>query len=78
MNAKFLHIEVNLKVIVDLPLLTQYLLQTIIPCVAIENYVTYCEVLNLTYFLSFSNKKYYFFLVLIKAKGVVNIYVEVN
>ena len=58
---KFLHIEVSLKVIVDIPLLKKYLLQTIIPCVDVENYVTCCEVLNLTYFPSMSSKKYYLF-----------------
>ena len=78
MDVKFLHIEVSLKVIVDLPLLKKYLLQIIIPCVTLENYVTCCEVLNLTYFPSLSSKKYCLFFVLIKVKGVVNLYVEVN
>ena len=61
MNVKFKHIEVSLKVIVDLPLLKKYLLQTIIPCVAIENSVTCYEVLKLTYFPSLSSKEYSLF-----------------
>ena len=41
---------------VYLPLLKKYLLQTIIPCVDVDNFVTCCEVLNLNYFPSFSTK----------------------
>ena len=59
---KFLHIEVSLKVIVDLPVLKKYVLQNIIPCVAVENSVTCCEVLNLTYFPSLSRKKYFLYI----------------
>ena len=77
MNVKFFHIVVILKVIVDLPLLKKYLLQTIIPCIAVENSVTCCEVLNLNYFPLLSSNKYSLFF-LIKEKGVVNLYVEVN
>ena len=61
-----------LKVSLDLPLLKKYLLQTIIPCAAVENYVTYCEVLNLTYFPSLQERNILCFS-FIKAKGFVNL-----
>ena len=57
--------------------LEKYLLQTIIRCAAAKSYVTCCEVLIKTYFPSLSSKKYSLFF-LIKVKGVVNLYVEVN
>ena len=61
-NWKEVLIDICLKVSVYLPLLKKHLLQTIIPCVDVQNYVTCCEVLKLTYFPLLSGTQYYLFM----------------
>ena len=41
--------------------LEKILVANYFPCVDVENYVPYCEQLNLTYFPSLSSKKYFLF-----------------